>query len=151
MKLTRRNFLHTSGMTALTAAFLAPFERVFGQTLQADQYFPVPAESATNLLNYLKRTDFEPFLNTFFNLRPENQRAVRLQLLEVADLTRKANHQLNYLGDSFSLLFQDLKRTRLPQKTYEISHDALGSFSLLLVPVGLRGNRYEAVINRINI
>jgi hypothetical protein len=50
---------------------------------------------------------------------------------------------------SFSLYFRLDSPGILPQKTWELSHDTLGTFSLFLVPVNEpgKGVRYEAVFN----
>lgn len=51
--------------------------------------------------------------------------------------------------ESFSLIFAGPDES-LPQGTYSVTHDALGSFDLFLVPVLVEGAgvRYEAVFNR---
>ena len=47
----------------------------------------------------------------------------------------------------FSLIFQGQGGEPIPQGTYTIQHQAIGAFSLFLVPVGqpLDGNHYQAV------
>jgi hypothetical protein len=53
--------------------------------------------------------------------------------------------------EGFSLLFSGSARAGVPQGTYTIEHDRLGSFLLFLVPVGPRAPElsYEAVVNRL--
>ncbi len=151
MKFTRRNFILTSGMATLTATVLSPWQEIFGQTLKAGNLFPIPPESTSNPLNYLKREHFEPFINSFFQVQKPEGRIVKIQLIEAADLRNGSNEKQGFAGDSYSLLFQDAKNSKLPQGAYEMNHSALGKFTLLLVPTGLRGNRYESIINRINV
>jgi hypothetical protein len=47
----------------------------------------------------------------------------------------------------FSLVFRGPPGAALPQRTYRVEHDALGTFDLFLVPIGpdAEGMRYEAV------
>jgi hypothetical protein len=136
------------GATAVAAASLSLTGNVFGQTSNPDGLFSLPPESLADPLNALTKAHFEPFVNTFVELQT-GDRLIRLQLIEVADLKREANEKRFYSGESFSLLFQDSRKSRLRQDVYQIRHFALGEFSLLLVPTGIKGNRYEAIINRI--
>ena len=50
---------------------------------------------------------------------------------------------------SFSLFFRGPKEFQLPQSIYRLEHQALGSFELFVVPVGIdqHGMQFEAVIN----
>jgi hypothetical protein len=54
-------------------------------------------------------------------------------------------------SESFALLFHGPPAPILPQRTYSLSHPALGAFDLFLVPIGRDGERtqYEAVFNRL--
>lgn len=47
----------------------------------------------------------------------------------------------------FSILFRGPLQPLLPQRTYALSHEALGSFDLFIVPIGQdeEGTQYEAV------
>jgi hypothetical protein len=151
MKISRRNFLLNTGIAAVTAAVVFPAQNIFGQSLKTEQFFPIPPEATNDALNYLRREHFEPFVNTVFQFQPAEGRAFNLQLLTVENLTLGANQKQGMSGESFSLLFEGSKKIKVPQEIYQINHDALGSFPLFIAPVGLRGNRYEAIINRINV
>ena len=135
----------------MTATVVFPAQNIFGQSLKTSEVFQLPPESTNDALNYLRREHFEAVVNTTFQFQPVEGRAFRLQLLSVEDSSRSANEKQGLKGESFSLLFESAKRTQISQGTFQISHDTLGNFSLLIVPVGLRGNRYEAIINRINL
>jgi len=150
MKITRRKFLLHTGVAVLTAAIVSPVQNILGQTLQPDKLFPIPPESTDDPLNYLRREHFESVVNTYFQFQLDEGRNFRLQLLAVDNLTLGANEKQGFAGQSFSLLFEGSKKSRIAQGTYQVSHDTLGQFRLFIVPVGLRGNRYEAIINRIN-
>lgn len=150
MKITRRDFLLSSGAAAFTANFVLPATNIFGQTVKNEKVFPIPPESTVDALNYLRREHFETLLNTVFEFQPEEGRAFNLNLILVENLSLAANEKNGLRGDSFSLLFEGSKKAKIPQGVYQVNHDLLGKFSLFIVPVGLRGNRYEAIINRIN-
>lgn len=149
MKITRRNFIQTLGTAALAIGFLNPVENVFGQTRTKDDLFLIPPESMNDPLAYLTSKHFEPFVNTFVRVQKNEKRIVELELIEVKELNNKDNEKRGFTGESFSLLFQSSGKIKLPQNTYKVEHAALGEFSLFLVPVGLKGNRYQAIINRI--
>lgn len=148
MTITRRGFIRNLGAATVAVAALTATGNIFGQTLNTDELFPLPPESLSDPLNYLTRAHFEPFVNTFVQVS-KDEKQIRLQLIEVKELKREANESRSFRGESFSLLFADTRKSRLAQDTYSIEHFALGKFSLLLVPTGLKGNHYEAIINRI--
>jgi hypothetical protein len=55
-------------------------------------------------------------------------------------------------GETFSLVFRGPAGVALEQRTYRVEHDALGTFPLFLVPVGLGDHgayEFEAVVNRL--
>lgn len=155
MKMHRRNFIQTLGITALALGFLNPVKDVFGQkgnilgSLEGG-LFPIPPESLNDPLTYLTSRHFEPFVNTVVRVKKSESRTIELELIEVKQLNHEVNDKRGFYGESFSLLFQNAGKTKLPQGTYEIEHDALGRFSLFLVPTGLRGIRYEAIINHVS-
>ena len=150
MKISRRKFFLNTGIAAVTAAVVFPAQNILGQSLKNDQFFPIPPESSNDALTYLKREHFEPFVNSNFQFQPDEGRAFNLQLIAVENSTREVNQKQGFSGESFSLLFEGSKKSKIPQGNYEVIH-SLGNFSLFIAPVGLRGNRYEAIINRINI
>lgn len=149
MKISRRKFFLNSGAAALTAAVVLPGQNIFGQSLTRAQFFPIPPESTNDALTYLKREHFEPFINTLFQFQPETGRAFTLTLMAAENTAREVNQQQGFSGESYSLLFESSKKTKIAQGIYQVNHE-IGSFSLFITPVGLRGNRYEAVVNRIN-
>jgi len=150
MKISRRKFFLNTGVAALTAAVVFPAQNTFGQSLKTGQFFPIPPESTNDALTFLRREHFEAFVNTAFQFQPAEGRAFNLQLIAAENSSRSANEKQGLSGESFSLLFEGSKKSKIPQGNYQVSH-ALGQFTLFITPVGLRGNRYEAIINRINI
>jgi hypothetical protein len=148
MNVTRRKFIERVGITALAAASATSVGKVFAQSGKADGMYFRPAESAADPLNYLSRQHFEPFINTAFEVSGEGG-AARLTLIEVNAIERKTNESRGYSGESFSLIFRGSAANKLEQGTYQVRHGALGEHSLLVVPVGRKGTRYEVIINLI--
>jgi len=151
MNVSRRKFLLFSGAAVLSAAIVLPGQNIFGQSLISDKLFSLPPESTNDALNYLRREHFESVVNTFFQFQTDEGRAFRLQLLSVENLRREENERQGYSGESFSLIFESSKKSKIAQQNFQVNHDTLGQFMLFIVPVGLKGNRYEAIINRIDV
>lgn len=150
MKISRRFFLLHSGAAALTASIVLPVNRIYGQIVNTEPLFPIPPESEGDPLNYLRHEHFEAFINTVFEFEPDNGRAFNLKLVLVENLQLPANDKQGFQGESYSLVFEGSKKLKIHQGVYRVNHDTLGRFSLLIVPVGLVGNRFEAIINKIN-
>jgi hypothetical protein len=148
MNITRRGFIQNLGTAAIAVASLTSTGSVFAQISRTDELFAVPTESLSDPLNFLTRAHFVPFVNTFVKVRA-GEKQIQMRLIEVTDLNRQINEQRSIRGESFSLLLEDSRKRRLAQEVYQIEHFALGEFSLLLVPVGINGQHYEAIINRI--
>jgi hypothetical protein len=114
-------------------------------------------ESPDDPLFYFSRATFAPYLNTTFRIRQQASRTTKLRLVEVGDVRSKRRKKparavsING-GESFSLMFVGSGRVSLQQNTYTVEHDALGNFSLFLVPVGKPEDGlqyYQAIINRV--
>lgn len=150
MKINRRNFIQTAGTAALATGFLISSGDVFGQALQNGNLFMVPGESYTDPINYLTAKHFEPFTGNVMQASVNGGPKTGLRLLEVVEQKFASNEKRGFSGESFSLLFEPVKNARLQSQTYWIEHDGLGEFSLLIGPVGMTGNRYEAVVNKIS-
>jgi hypothetical protein len=92
-------------------------------------------------LDALTAADFEPHRGAGFGLAAAGGE-IALRLVEV----NRAGPALR-AGGAFSLLFVSDPGPFLPQATYPISHPALGTLELFLVPLGRKhgGNGYEAV------
>lgn len=149
MKINRRNFIQTAGTAVLATAFLNPSGDVFGQALMKDGLFMVPGESFIDPINFLTAKHFEPFTGSVMQASINGGPKTGLRLLEVLELKSQTNEKRGFSGESFSLLFEPVENATLQSQPYKIEHDGLGEFSLLIGPVGMTGNRYEAVVNRI--
>lgn len=94
----------------------------------------------------LTQEEFSKHLNTIFSINLEEQSAVDLELVQVKGY-------MNRPGDGegmerFSVFFKGPKPL-LPQSTYSLSNEGMGTIDLFLVPIGRDGEgfRYEAVFN----
>jgi hypothetical protein len=96
---------------------------------------------APSPLAALTYEDFEPRLSDAFALR-QGAGELTLTLAEVRRLG-----QAKRTGGAFSLLFIAPAGPFLPQAIYPLTHAALGTIELFLVPLGpvQGGNGYEAV------
>lgn len=138
MKFTRRNFIQS----AAVAAFAATLGHAAGGSNAGRVSGPDP-------LTYLKREHFEPFINAGFTISSDAGRTAVIRLNEAVDLKNEINDERGYTGESYRLGFNAARKIDLAQGTYHFDHENLGRFSLFLVPVGGRGTRYEAIVNRI--
>jgi hypothetical protein len=161
MKKSRRQFLKSATIVAVAAAIPQTLEKVVGAqpiTSTNSDLFPVPIEAETDPLYNYRRSSFQPYVNSIFEV--SNGGAwVPLTLSTVADtgIPESGKKKRQVTTDvtqehRFSLLFLGSMDTPLRQDTYNIRHAALGSFRMLLVPVLTRvrdGYSYEAIINRV--
>jgi hypothetical protein len=97
--------------------------------------------AATADLAALGIDDFTPHLEATFELHAEAG-AVPLRLAK-ADPAGNSGRP----GGAFSLIFVAPKGPWLPQKIYPVTHPALGTMEIFLVPVGpaFGGNSYQAI------
>jgi Domain of unknown function (DUF6916) len=96
------------------------------------------------MLENLHLNSFSEHLNTKFRAHA-GDKIVELELAEATDLGSNAKQE------QFSLVFRGPLDTALDQMIYKIEHDALGSFDLLVVPIGKDegGRDYEVIFNRL--
>ncbi len=92
---------------------------------------------------HLTSKSFSDHLHTTFYLAQPPERAP-LELIEVIE--RNDSREF----EQFSLIFRAAREPVLPQRTYHVEHETLGSMDLFLVPIGPddSGMRYQAVFNR---
>ena len=98
----------------------------------------------------LKVTDFEPLLNQTFQIHYGNGEMLPVTLAEVVPGKNPSSTDEN--GEPyypFSLVFQSSITDYLPQYTYHIEHEQLGSHDMFIVPLGpnAQGMRYQAVFS----
>lgn len=92
----------------------------------------------------LEFTDFTAHLQSTFRVAVSPEQSVEL-LLTAAEERPSTPHQ-----EQFAVYFRGPLDCFLPQRTYQLEHDRLGSLELFLVPVGRgqAGFTYEAFFNR---
>jgi len=141
---SRRKFLKAGVLAALFAA--VPLKNVLGQSWKDRDGNPGNSPETQNdpLANYTKAT-FLSYLNSVFELHT-TKGIVGVTLLRVDDLPAPKG------GECFSLLFRGGSRAER-QDSYTLVHPSLGTFQLLLVPVGADeygAQGYLATINRLS-
>jgi hypothetical protein len=85
--------------------------------------------------------DFAPHIGTTFTIAGEVE--ATLENVQEREADPSAPRQ------PFNLLFRGPREPLLPQQTYRVEHDRLGTLEIFLVPVGSSdaGTLYEAVFN----
>jgi hypothetical protein len=149
MTFSRRNFIKTSGLTALGLVGLASCPAdIFGA--KAADAFQTDALFSQNL------DSFNRLLNSNFTIYGDDF-ALTGELSEVRQFSpekTKNTNRKNSFGKSgaecFSLVFL-INQADLPQAVYKVFHPKIGQFDLLLVPSENSQNQsaLTAVINRI--
>lgn len=80
------------------------------------------------MIEKMKKEDFEPHLNSIFDVCPEGMGMVTIELVEVTD---KSCASL----DAFSLLFRGGNDAVFGHYTHTVRHPAMGELSIFLGPV----------------
>ncbi len=151
MTISRRTFARTATVAAFSLGITSGLTpTAFGQS--AIDLFQLPGERTADPLEQLNFDKFEQCLNTEFLFQSENHPPATMRLIEVTDRRRAAamEAKVTPAGECFSIVFRGPRRRVLSQHVYQIRHETLGEFSLLVVPMGHNrmGGRYEAIINR---
>jgi hypothetical protein len=95
----------------------------------------------------LTEEEFSRHLNTSFRCSLDESRQVELKLVEVAGYKERPNEQQGM--ERFSLYFEGPAEPHLPQRTYTLAHERMGTHDIFIVPVARSadGFRYQAVFN----
>ena len=148
--ITRRNFIQMFGLTAVAGLSFNLADQAFGQMAQVDDLFQIPGESMSDPVYLFTSNHFKPLIETDFQIRQEgSRRADLVRLIEVKEHQSKTNLQKGVQGDSFSLMFYNSRGLKITRSQFEFNHEVLGKFSLLITPVSLEPNYYEAIINHL--
>jgi hypothetical protein len=88
---------------------------------------------------------FRPYIGDTFSFPVQGHEALSFELVEVNSL----NQQKESLREPFNLIFKGPSKPQVPQGTYRLDHDTLGSLVLFMVPVGATdgGLLYESLFN----
>jgi hypothetical protein len=94
----------------------------------------------------LTEKEFSKHLNTKFRTGLDLD-AVDLELVVVKGYSARPGDQEGM--ERFSIFFIGPEKPLLTQNTYSVSHEAMGTFDIFLVPIKPdgEGSRYEAVFN----
>jgi hypothetical protein len=97
------------------------------------------------VLERIEKATFAENLKTKFKASLDDVNGVELELVEIVDNVSTPRQE------QFALEFHGPADIFLPQQMYRIEHESIGTFDLLLVPVGKNENgfAYEAVFNRL--
>jgi hypothetical protein len=151
MAVSRRNFLKAGGIVILAAGI--PLKVVAGKSPDplGTKVSPASSFGRTDLLTHATLSDQ---LNTVFRVVQGGSEVVKVELREVNDLRTATVKKSTAMArkECFSTIFVGPSRTPLKQNTYAVEHQALGNFSILLVPLGQNQQGllvYEAVFNRL--
>src|SRR5687767_13498127 len=151
MSLSRRKFLRAGTLVALAAGI--PAKAVLAETL-AEPNSTLPASPNFRAGLALNRQAFSRCLNTRFTFVHGEATPVAVKLIEVNDMTPIANKpSAEATGkECFAAVFIGSHNAPLRQETYAVTHESLGRFSMLVVPIARtnEGFRYEAVFNRLH-
>ena len=151
MSLSRRKFLRAGTLVALAAGI--PAKAVLAETLSASNS-PLPVNHNFRAGLPLNRQAFSRCLNTRFTFVHGEATPVAVKLIEVKDLTPVAKRpSAEATGrECFKAVFIGSPNAPLKQETYAVTHESLGTFSMLVVPIARanEGFRYEAVFNRLH-
>ena len=92
---------------------------------------------------------FVDYVGSTFQIEWSPQEISPVELIEAAPLNSTARHDKRGRPAGFSLLFRDQRGGHRPQGTYPVSHEAVGTVAIFLVPIGPDelGERYEAIFN----
>jgi hypothetical protein len=139
MSKSRRTFVKAGLMTALFVA--TPLKSVLGKSFK-DLAGAIPLfDEDDPLANYTKST-FVSYLNSVFQIQTASGN-VAVTLTSVDDKPAPQG------GECFSLLFVGGSEAR-SQNTYVVSHPALGTFNLFLVPAGSDENGAQKSVATLN-
>jgi len=143
-KSTRRAFIVASSSAVLGVAFSTSAS---GQK-SVESFLGQDGDDPNAVLAKLGLNDFLPHVGETFEVYSTVGKRLRLQLIAADNECETREWCSAASGEIFSLLFEAPRKSFYQQDVYSFDHFAMGKFQLLLVPVGLTGRRFEAIINR---
>lgn len=146
----RRSFLKLTCAAAFGGVLLGGSISSLGQQ---KEYFPTPETVFTDGSFSFSRQTFEPLIDTIFAFKSADKDAdessFSMKLIEVAAKDETKKYASGIPTDGFTLIFEVQGKAAAEDKIYQVSHSALGDFSMFVSTVGKSGNRYQAVFNRV--
>ena len=102
------------------------------------------------MLESLQNSDFSAHLHEKFRIRTQSSELLEVELIEVSETgSAPTGGETASKRRPFSIVFRGPMEAHIPQNTYEIEHDKMGTISIFIVPIGPDGEgmRYEAVFS----
>lgn len=96
----------------------------------------------------LSQTNFQPYVNSNFRISSAGSKVADVTLIKVTDLTLPRTQGPG--TEVFSLSFDARTSKLIPQNTYRVSHEKLGEFDFLVVPIVSRKKdkpHYEVIVH----
>lgn len=97
------------------------------------------------MLDKLKKSSFDPHLNSTFEVQPEGMDKVEVELVKSTENNTEA-------VESFSVIFRGPGDKEFGQGTHKVKHPKMGEFDLFMVPIVPEkqdGVYYQAVFSRL--
>lgn len=90
---------------------------------------------------------FSGLLHQTFLMNVPDGSTQAIELIEVRDLGERVSGDARL--ENYALLFRAPGKGHVPQGTYAIEHEAIGTLDVFLVPIGpdTLGMRYEVIFN----
>jgi len=160
MSVSRRRFIKSGALTALSAGFLFKGGEALVSGQKSGQVHTtverrVPAEAQRNPILYYKSSTFESYVGGTFIGRDALGRPIELELVRATPYRPNPRTRITTARtretESFSLLFRAPRALPEFSSIQGIEHAVLGDFDLFLKPS--RGDNgeifYEAIINHL--
>lgn len=97
------------------------------------------------MIETLKKTSFDPYLNETFTICSEEHGEIAVELVQI---TERNDPRM----ENFSLIFRGTMDKILPQKIHHLKHPKFGEVDLFVVPITYHkhdGMYYQVVFNRL--
>ncbi len=145
---TRREFIAKGSLASLigVSTGLIANQTAFG----FEQMNWLTSKGKVNSLQMFTESYMKTFINTVFDVKHKSSREfASLKLIEVSKISQSKNFQSKVKSNNFTMLFERIKGTHLPQENYDFRHTGIGSFSAFLVPITGNQDYYEMHINNL--
>ncbi len=159
MSVSRRNFMRSGALTALSAGLMLKSGNLaFAQKLKQatpGMDLPIPIEAQKEFLFMANRATFEPYIGSIFQASGARGETVELTLLSVTPYNPSRKTKIttgkSQSTDCFSLMFNATGKLPSFSSIPSLYHPALGKLDLFLVQhEGEAGKlSYEAVVNHL--
>ena len=94
---------------------------------------------------YIKKSDYDPYLHSKFQVHVEPDHIVEVELFEITDTSGEHT-------EGFSLIFRGPLEKPFQQRIYQLQHPQMGALELFMVPVNYGKQDaiyYQALFNRL--